>query len=232
MSGASRQLVLPFPINERCDFGNFQTGRNDELIERLQGLPDQSGFVGLWLWGVQGSGVSHLLQASCQLYAELGRRIAYLPFARMARDPELLDGIDGYDLVAVDDCRAWAGEPSLEAALVGLYQNLLARNRHLLAGATAPARESGFNLADLTSRLAGLSAYQVQPLDDAGKVQLLRRLAAQRGLELNDAVLRFWLSRSDRAVDRLLRQLDEIDRAAMSAQRTVTIPLLKDVLGL
>jgi DnaA family protein len=232
MSGSSGQLVLPFPINQRCVFGNFQVGRNREVLARLREMPSEQGFAGLWLWSAAGAGVSHLLQAACQHAAEQGHQVAYLPLARLPREPEILDGMDGCDLVAIDDVQTWATDPGLEAALVGLYQNLLARQRHLLVGASARATDSEFRLADLRSRLAGLTAYHVAPLDDDGKARLLRRLAADRGLELTDAVLSFWLARSERAVDRLLDQFEQVDGAAMSAQRTVTIPLLKDVLGL
>ena len=51
-------------------------------------------------------------------------------------------------------------------------------------------------------------------------------------MALTDGVVNFWLARSDRSVERLLEQFEELDRAAMSAQRTVTIPLLKEVLDL
>ncbi|MCZ6710865.1 MAG: DnaA/Hda family protein [Gammaproteobacteria bacterium] len=231
MSGGG-QLALPFPINERCVFGNFQVGANAELLEHLHRMPHEPGFAGMMLWGALGAGISHLLQASCQLYAEQGRRVAYLPLARLGRQAEILDGMDGFDLVALDDVQAWASEPALETGLVGLYQNLLARGRHLLVGSSATVAASGFELADLASRLAGLTAYQVGSLDDQGKTQLLRNLAAERGLGLNDAVLRFWLARTDRTVGRLLDQFEQIDAAAMSAQRRVTIPLVKSVLDL
>ena len=230
--GSGAQLVLPFPVNERCVFGNFQTGVNRELVERLQAMKSEQGFVGLWVWGAAGAGVSHLLQASCQHYAEHGRRVAYLPLARLGRDPEILDGMDDCEMVALDDVQTWAGAPALEATIVGFFQSLLSRGRHLLVGSVAAARGAGFELADLGSRLAGLASYRVGSLDDDGKAQLLRRLAGERGLVLSDAVLSFWLAHSDRAVDRLLRQLDELDAASMSAKRAVSIPLLKDVFGL
>jgi DnaA family protein len=232
MAAGGGQLTLPFPINQRCVFGNFLPGANGELLERLQSLPDEQGFAGLWLWGAAGNGVSHLLQASCQDYAERGRRVAYLPLARVGPHAEILDGMEGCDLVVLDDVESWASQPPLEAALVGLYQSLFAHDRQLLVGAAAPVAESGFGLADLRSRLAGLAAYHVQALDDDGKAHLLRSLAGDRGLELGDAVLHFWLARSDRSLERLLDQLDELDAAAMSAQRAITIPLVKAVLGL
>ena len=232
MSAGGWQLALPFPINQSCVFGNFQVGANAELLERLHKMPDEPGFAGLMLWGPLGAGVSHLLQATCQLYAEQGRRVVYLPLARLGRQAEILDGMDGFDLVALDDIQAWVSEPALEAGLVGLYESLLARGRHLLVGSSATVAASAFELADLASRLAALTSYHVGSLNDQGKAQLLRSLAAERGLGLNDAVLRFWLARSDRTVGRLLDQFEQIDAAAMSAQRRVTIPLLKSVLDL
>jgi len=232
MPGGGWQLVLPFPVNQRCVFGNFQIGGNGELFEVLQDLPDAAAFAGLWLWGASGAGVSHLLQASCQHFAERGRSVAYLPLAQLARRPDILDGLERCDLVALDDVQTWAAQPVLEAALMALYQGLLGGKRHLLVGAASPVADSAFALADLRSRFASLATYHVQSLDDAGKAELLRRLAGERGLTLSNAVLRFWLARSDRALDRLLAQLDQLDAAAMQAQRVVTVPLLKQVLGL
>ncbi|NIN59158.1 MAG: hypothetical protein GTN56_04925 [Xanthomonadales bacterium] len=80
--------------------------------------------------------------------------------------------------------------------------------------------------------MSSLTAYEVRPLDDEAKSRLLRRVAKERGLELSDAVLGYWLSRSHRSVRRLLDDLDAIDAEALRAQRIVTIPLLKDALGL
>ncbi len=55
MPRESGQLVLPFPINEHCVFGNFQIGANHELVARLHDMPGERDFAGLWLWGVAGS---------------------------------------------------------------------------------------------------------------------------------------------------------------------------------
>lgn len=232
MAGPRQQLPLPFPINQRFVLANFEIGDNAEVVHRLEADADLVGFSGLWLWGAGAVGVSHLLHGACHCHAERGRRVAYLPLAAVDRDPAILEGFDGYDLLALDDVHAWAGDGRLEAGLMELYERLVASKATLILGAARPASGCGFRLADLVSRLSSLTAYEVRPLTDDGKGRLLRRVANERGLELSDAVLGYWLSRSHRSVERLLDELDVIDAEAMRAQRIVTIPLLKTALGL
>jgi DnaA-homolog protein len=228
----SGQLALRFPLSSRCRFGDFVVGDNAELVRRLEELPrPRSGIAGCFLSGSAGSGRTHLLQAACHLHGSRGGAI-YLPLADIGVVPELLDGLEGLALVALDDVQHWIGDERREAALLALYQGLLAGGGCLLVSADAPASQLPFRYADLGSRLRGLPAYQVREPDDAGKAQVLARLARERGLELGSPVIEFWLARSSRNLADLLDQLDRLDAAAMAAQRRVTVPLVKEVLGL
>lgn len=232
MTGSRQQLALPFPIKARFVLANFEVGENAEVVHRLEADADPAAFSGLWLWGSAAVGVSHLLHGACHCHAGRSRRVAYLPLSAVDRDPAVLEGLERYELLALDDVEAWADDRRLEAGLMGLYERLVASRARLIVGAKLPASESGFGLADLASRLASLPSYEVRPLSDEGKSRLLRRLAKERGLDLSDAVLGYWLARSHRSLERLLADLDLIDAEAMRAQRVVTVPLLKDVLGL
>lgn len=225
------QLTLAFPLNSQSRFDNFVSTGNEELVRRLREIsaePQQS--RGYFLWGDAGVGKTHLLQACCQKLGESDRAAIYLPLADPDVVPEFLDGLERLSLVALDDLDAWVGRDRHEQALVGLYQGLVETGGRLLVAARR--RELNFHYADLASRLRGLTAYPVHPLDDAGKALVLQRLAGERGLTLDRAVLDFWLSRGSRALADLLHQLDVLDQAAMQAQRRITVPLLKQVLGL
>ncbi len=223
------QLPLQFRFNDRQIFESYQPGANGELLARLQGVLADVGFSGAWLWGEMGAGTTHLLNAACH---RAGSQAAYLPLAQLPQEPEILEGLDRYGLVVLDDAHAWLGNVACETAIVGLYQGLLGRRARLLCGARAPAARLDFALADLRSRFAALPAYRVIALDDAGKRRLLREHAATRGLTLSDKVLDYWLARSDRSVPSLLSDLERLDQAALSAQRTVTVPLVKATLRL
>jgi DnaA-homolog protein len=237
-----RQLALQFPLSSRFRFDNFVAGANDELVRRIEQLPAEgTGFRGCYLFGDPGAGRSHLLQAACHLHGARGGAI-YLPLAELPLTPasadspapavDLLDGLDSLALVALDDVEAWVGDERGEAALLGLYQGLLASGGCLLVSARVTAARLGFRYADLASRLRALPTYQLRGLDDAGKTEVLGRLARERGLELTAPVLDFWLARSSRHLADLLAQFEQLDAAAMVAQRRVTVPLVKEVLGL
>lgn len=230
MTGASTQLTLPFPLNERCVFANFVTGPNAELMERLQRIASVGQFSSTWLWG--GTGKSHLLQGTCQNHAEQGGAVAYLPLAETDGHIESLRGFGRYSLVAVDDLDVWLGDERLESELLTLYQDLYASGGNLLLASTSAPQETTFALPDLASRFRSSNCHCIQALADDDKAEVLRLHGAARGLLLAEPVLNFWLNRSARSLKELLAQLDRVDGAAMVSQRRVTVPLLKKVLGL
>ena len=66
----------------------------------------------------------------------------------------------------------------------------------------------------------------------ADKLRLLRAVAGERGLELPDDVARFLLARTSRDQGELVSVLDRLDRASLAQGRRVTIPFVKQTLGL
>ena len=238
-----RQLTLAFPLNAQCRLDNFIVQGNEELVARIRTLAaGAGGFAGCFLWGERGAGKSHLLQAACQRLdpapdeteggARSGARSGaiYLPLADPEVGPGMLEGLERLALVALDDLQCWVGRSDREQALLALYQGLVQSGGRLLLGADRYQLE--FCYPDLASRVRALAAFRVRPLDDAGKGRVLQRLAAERGLDLEPSVVDFWLGRGPRALPELIAQLDVLDRAALAAQRRLTVPLVKAALGL
>ena len=224
------QQLLPFTAQEGRTFANFVVGGNGDLVNRLV-RPDD-GFAALWLWGLPASGKSHLAHAACHWQVGRGAKAAYVPLASAPEDPEVLHGLAGYDLVALDDLQHWLGRVDLERALMGLYQGLVASRHHLLVVAERPATAVDFALDDVGSRLRAAASWEVRELDDPGKALVLADRARRRGLEVPPPVLDFWFARRERTLSRLLDDFERLDRAAWSEQRRLTVPLLKKVLGL
>ena len=224
------QQPLPFAAPEGRTFANYVVGGNGHLVNRLAQPGD--GFAALWLWGPRACGKSHLVHAACHRDVGLGAKAAYVPLASTPEDPEVLRGLASYDLVALDDLQHWLGRIDLERALMGLYQGLVASGHRLLAVADRPANELGFVLEDLGSRLRAAASWEVQELDDAGKGRVLADRARRRGLEVPAQVLDFWFARRERTLSGLLDDFERLDRAAWHEQRRLTVPLLKQVLGL
>ena len=135
-----RQLPLQLRWADGYAFDNYVAGPSAALVQELQRCTVAPGHAAVYLWGGEGVGKSHLLQAACTVVARQQRSAAYLPLADelVERDPELLTGLEAVDLIAIDDLQAVAGNRGWEAALFHLYNR--ARDARSDSSATSPVR--------------------------------------------------------------------------------------------
>ena len=223
---ATAQLPLPFTTNERNTFAHFVVGANRELVDRLRARPPA--FACNWVFGAPGVGKTHLLQAFCHNFPGS----AYIPAARVDPAVTSLVGYATFGAVAVDDVELWLGERRSELALFDLYNQLTTTQAQLLVTARRSPLETEFAVPDLGSRLRAAACYRVAPLRDADRRQLLAGAARRRSLALAPEVANFLLAHVDRDQRQLLRTLDVLDRSSLAAGRRLTIPFVKQVLGL
>jgi DnaA family protein len=222
------QLPLALTLEDYASFETFVGAANAAAVEHVRSLAS-GGADTVWLWGAEGSGKSHLLQAACRAATAAERRAMYV--ALPAASPAILADLEHVDLLAIDDVHAIAGELAWERPLFVILNAFLERNGALLLAARSPAARCGFRLADLESRGAGAVTYRLAPLADAERAEALRRHAAARGLELDAAAAEFLLKRVARDMTALTRWLAKLDRASLSAQRRLTIPFIREQLG-
>jgi DnaA family protein len=225
------QLVLPIPLNDEASFAHFVWGRNNLLQQELQKTLQGQGERMLYLWGANGSGKSHLLQACCQALQD--DSAIYLPLGLLREfGPSLLEGLDEQDLICIDDIEAIAGDASWEEALFHLYNRVRdkEKNRLIISSQFSP-QQVPLRLPDLRSRLSWGLVCQVQELSEQEKMHSLQMQAHKRGFELSPSVLQFLLKRCARNMHDLHQLLDRLDSASLKAQRKITIPFIKSILG-
>ncbi|MCU7811385.1 MAG: DnaA regulatory inactivator Hda, partial [Candidatus Thiodiazotropha sp. (ex Notomyrtea botanica)] len=127
-----QQLPLGIGIRPSVDFSSFIAGRNGEALSHLRSTLDPF----LYLWGESGSGKSHLLQAACGLAQTEGRRPAYLPLkSEQEIDPAMLDGLEGFSLVCLDDLERITGRKDWEQAIFNLFNLLRETGAQLVVAA-------------------------------------------------------------------------------------------------
>lgn len=229
-----KQLPLGISLPENLTFANFVPGENQALIKALQNFcAEETHEQHLYLWGQNGAGRSHLLQAACQYAAEHHKVTAYIPLMQAHElDPDLLQDLQHLQLICIDDVQAIAGNKEWEQALFYLYQRALDTKTQVIWSADAPPARLTLQLADLRSRLAASLVLQIQTLNDADKLQALQRSATERGLTLPDSVGLYLLTHCSREMKTLMHILEKLDHAALVAQRGLTIPFVKQVLNL
>ncbi|MCK8516083.1 DnaA regulatory inactivator Hda [Methylonatrum kenyense] len=225
-----RQLALRIGWEPEATLEQFVAGANSDALAALRGeLGSDS--ESLVIYGAAGTGKTHLLQAACRELA--GGTSSYVPLAAASElSPALLEGLDAMTLVALDDLQAIAGHGAWEEAVFHLFNGIRARGGRLVLAARQAPSALGLLMPDLTSRLQWGLVYRLQPLDEDALLAALQNRARQRGLELPSEVGRFLLNRFPRDCHSLFGLLETLDRAALAAQRRLTIPFVRQVLGL
>lgn len=219
MPARDNQLLLQLRPEGEPTLDNFVVGANHELIDRLQRF---SGCDQLYLWGVAGCGRSHLLTALARKTAA-ERRVLHLSGADIGDDLV----VDAGALLVLDDIHRLS--PDAQAALFRIF--IAARQSNialLLAGSLPPLQ---LNLReDLRTRIGQMLIYEIKNLSDEEKAEALRHYAQQRGLPLDDAVLRYLLLHGRRDLPSLLATLDRLDEISLAQQRPATLPLLRELM--
>ncbi|HEY7871800.1 MAG TPA: DnaA regulatory inactivator Hda [Rudaea sp.] len=237
---AQLPLLLRWPAQQR--FETFVPGANGAALALLREAATSATAPWVFAAGPAGSGKTHLLIAACAAATQAGRSAQYLSLARLAdrgeavrsasaASADAIRSFGGSDVLALDDIDAIAGDAAAEHALFDLYNRCKMDKSTLLFSATAAPAQIGIALPDLVSRLSACAQARLTPLDDAARRDWLRARAQVRGLILDDSVLDWLFAHHARDLSSLADLLERVDRAALAAQRRVTVPFLRGLLG-
>lgn len=189
----------------------------------IQRWPDWPG-PGLAIFGPPGCGKSHL--------GQIWRRHAAAAQAsgidlERAEPPAILGAASA---LLIDDLTPSALSSAAEQHLFHIYNLLTERQGHLvICAGEAPARWP-IKLADLRSRLNALPAVAIEQPDDGLLRLLLAKLFSDRQLIVEAGVIEFASQRIERSFEAARKLVDDLDRAALTAQRKPSLALLRELL--
>ena len=219
----SAQLPFDFVLHDEFTFDNFiVSAKNQELLTDLKSADPADTFY--YIWGVEGSGKSHLLQASCAQHANS----AYLPLKVFLDEGEqVLNGLDQLDLLCIDDLHLVLSIPSWEEKLFALFNACQTNASRLIVSSASKPLQLNYALPDLQSRFSSGVSYQLYELDEQEKLSALKSRAALQGIPLKDDVLNFIYLRSERSMSQLFAVLSQLDKLSLAEKRKITIPFVK-----
>lgn len=230
MSNTSRQLPLSlrYPPDQRLDaFVAPPTG----ALAQLQALIED-GSQWLYLAGPHDAGKTHLALGFCAAAEARGKPATYLPLATLAgRLRDALPTPREDMRIALDGLEQIAGHREDEVALFDFHNAARAANAGVLYAAREAPDALDLGLPDLRSRLSQLARIRLDAADDASRAAILRLRAERRGLAIDEAAIEWLLKRAQRDLGSLTALLERLDRESLAAQRRVTVPFLRQVLG-
>lgn len=212
-----KESTLQLRPKEQFTFSRYRIGLNQQLFDCLSS-PEN-----LWLFGPPSIGKTHLAHAL----------VSTSKNAILVDDPTYnLNGLDRFSLIVFDDIKQWIGERSVEAQLVGLYEQLSVFNGRIVVTSRFGVNETQFAVADLESRMRLFSRYELLPLPSEERIELFCDLAADRGIEISREIVEYLRTRIGRSQGDLLRALEILDDESIVKQRRITIPFIKQALQL
>lgn len=221
------QLSLAIQLSDAARFDNYYATENTYIVDLLKA--NREAFV--YLWSRAATGKTHLLQAMCHYIQALGSSAIYLPLAVAdTLHPDMLEGLESYTVICIDDIDSVAADAHWEQALFNLYNRARDAGSKIYVTARASPNSITFELADLRSRLTWGPVYQLQILNDEDKRRALQLRAKNRGVELPDEVADYLFKRYPRDLHSLFELLERLDSASLQAQRRLTIPFIKSLI--
>ena len=229
MNPMNTQLVLPISTDPDMTWAHWVSRRETELVEHA--LTDIASSVpGVFVWGDEGLGKSHLLQAVC---ASVGSAASYIPLTLVSDMPPnaLLDGVEDSAAVLIDDVQIMISSEDWQEGLFHCFNRCVDTGTPLIVASRVATTGLDGLLPDLKSRLALLAGFRLPNWEMDAFESLLIQLAKHRGLILTDDVARYLTRRLRQTPTEALVAIEKIERSSLIEQRTPTIPFLK-TLGL
>ena len=223
---------IPLQLEPRRDsrFEDFVSGPNHAVVEALKHMPDEPG-SSIFLFGDEGSGKTHLLNALCYETRERQARAFYLTLKRLPKDAiASLQGLEKLDLVCVDDLHVIAGDEAWEEALFHCFNRIREAHGRLLVSSRKRLSALNLGLPDLASRLAWGLRLPLMPLEDHDKLAVINLHSNALGFSLPEDVQQYLLKHHDRSMAALIQTVENLHQAALPNIRRLTVPLAREVL--
>ena len=225
------QVPIEFGNFQKIDFTSFIEGENQDLLDFLNTMTKKKKNDCLYIWGSQGTGKTHLLQAACKQADDMNSQVTYIPLKQYEEfDSEIFNGLGKLDLICVDDLEFISGNLEWQQRLTLLYNEIRDNNNSIIISSTSSPKNIKIELDDLKSRLVWGQVHKIKPPNDELKIEILKRKASERSFELSESVAEFLIHRTDRDLNSLIKILDVIDHSSLAAKRKVTIPFVKKLI--
>jgi DnaA family protein len=216
-----KQIPLALAFDAERTFQSFVPGANAMALEHLRAVRPDAAPV--YLWGVPGSGKTHLLQALASALQQHGGQVGWFS----AATPTPWPADEGRALIVLDGCDEFDADQ--QHAAFALFVDAATRGTAIAAAGRVPPVDLPLR-DDLRTRLGWGHVLHLRPLSEAESRAALRREADRRGLFLADDVMDYLLTRFSRDMKHLMDLLDRLDDFALVHKRAITVPLLRRML--
>lgn len=222
------QLGLPFALNAKMLWRNFSGNKNQQIIEFLTGLFDQSSVAVVYMYGDKSTGKTHFLQGCAFEALERSLSAVYLDFAQEMPDG-VLNELENNDWICIDNVDYL--DENQQQELFDLYNRVTHTSvKLIISGAVLPGEL--ILLKDLKTRLSLATIFCLETLNDESKKDIIQQKMNERNLKIDRKIYDYLFKYYSRDLADLLSAIDQLDKASLQQKNKITIPLIKQVLDI
>jgi len=230
-----QQLIFPFQTDQRASFSSFFcTAANAGLMSRLKEIISDNKSHELIIDGAKGSGKSFLIQSICNELSLVKKELAFIPMIKaIEMGVEVIQNLASLDAVCIDDLQCVEKNSAWEEALFHLINEchqsncsvifLLSNNKSL---------DEFIELPDLLSRFKRMEHMTLKRVEDSNLNNALLFSCQNLGINLEQTERDFLLRHYSRDFPVLLEKIILLDNRAGELKRKITIPFIKETLGI
>ena len=210
----------------------------DQLFER----PGQ--FSPFFVFGPTGTGKSHLLESITNDFRRRLRLKRCVCLSAEQFTSEFIGSLRGgtglpmfrrkyrdLDLLAIDDIQFLAGKRATLGEFQHTIDNLIRMGKQVIVSADRPPIELGHLGNDISARLSGGLTCPVQYPDFDGRLTIVRRMCAERNMNLPTNVLKLVCQQLTRDVRRLSGAVNRLHAYSVATGQTISPETAQNVLS-
>lgn len=236
MSNMFVQLPLKIGLREEVCFDTYvaeEEGVAFKLAQFQQSLSDRQSDESFYLFGDEGTGKTHLLQAACRFVTEKNRASVYLPLADSSLPliADVLHGLEQTPLVCLDDVDHIMGDKDWELALANLVTRAKSLGHQVVMSGRQEVTAWPISSTEWLQALMSVMPIALKPLARKQDIVLaLQRHAQKLGFELPVEVGNYLVKQFSSDLQELLSVLKLLEQASMVEKRRMTLPFVKQIL--
>jgi DnaA family protein len=224
-----KQLTFPWSRANKSCFENFYVDPKNSLL--LSIISNKILSDDIYIFGINNSGKTYLLQSLCNFYSKHNKTALFLPIKEViSHGVGILDSIENSDLICLDGLENIIANEEWEIAIFNLINNTLNNQCRLVFASSIESSNNIFSLPDLDSRIKKLQSYELYPIDDANLLHALKHIANLSSINLGEREAHYLLTYSKRNISDLVSILESLDQLSMEKKKRISIPLIKEII--
>ena len=225
-----RQLALEIQINEKASLDNFYVSKNNlKTINILKSLINQEDMgAQIFIDDYGSNGKTYLLQAICNDFANKSQSSIYIPLQKFIKfETSLLSGVEGLDLICIDDVHLISNHKEWELALFNLINECYEKDCFLILSGNINQFKA---IPDLTSRVKKMEILTLKQIHEDELLDASQVISKNLNIEISKKNLIYLINHSKRDIKTIYKILSKIEKRSLERKKSIGLNLIKEVI--